>query len=154
MGGRESDDHASKYVQSFPPLLDRIFFWLPFSFCGALILFLSNALSSFFFNPFLSLKLFCGAVFMYAGDFNCDLSTWEVGKVTDMYNSTYTLSSPSPRSGLCLAASISPSSFSVAALIIFLNNALSSFFFQSIFNVGLFFVAVWYSVSQCCCLQW
>ena len=34
----------------------------------------------------------CGAVFYNAGAFNGDLSQWDVGKVTTMINSTYTLS--------------------------------------------------------------
>ena len=32
MAGRESDDHANKYVHSFLPLQDRVFFWLLFPF--------------------------------------------------------------------------------------------------------------------------
>ena len=110
----------------------------------ALILCLNNALSSFSFPTHFYPWTFlccCGAVFNEAGDFNGDLSTWQVGKVTDMAASTYTLSPPSPRSGLFLAASF-PLLLSVSALIPFLNNALSSFFFQPIFILGLFFVAV------------
>ena len=82
-------------------------------------------------------------MFRGAGNFNRDLSTWQVGKVTNMERSTYTLiSALSPKDRvLFLAASISHL-LSVAALILFLNNALSSFFFQPIFILGLFFVAV------------
>ena len=54
-------------------------------------------LSFLFSNPFLSLDfslLLCGAVFYFANDFNGDLSAWEVGKVTNMGQSKYTLSPP------------------------------------------------------------
>ena len=61
--------------------------------------------------------------------------------------------SPSPRSGLFLAASIPlllsvsiSLLLSVSALILFLNNALSSSFFQPILLLGLFFVV---DVVQC-----
>ena len=39
-------------------------------------------------------------VFYGKSGFNADISKWQVGKVTTMTGSTYTLSSPSPRSGL------------------------------------------------------
>ena len=39
-------------------------------------------------------------VFQSKGSFNADISKWQVGKVTTMERSTYTLSPPSPRSGL------------------------------------------------------
>jgi surface protein len=79
-------------------------------------------------------------VFRYAGAFNGDLSKWQVGEVTTMEASTYTLSPPL-QDRVDLAASISLL-LSVAALILFLNNVLSSFFFQPIFILGLFFVVV------------
>jgi hypothetical protein len=78
MAGRESDDHDIQYVRSSPP-----------SPRSGLILTVS-----FFLLPFLSLDfslLLCGAVFHTAGAFNGDLSAWDVGKVTTMLSSTYTL---------------------------------------------------------------
>jgi hypothetical protein len=86
-------------------------------------------------------------------DFNANISAWQVGKVTNMERSTYTLFLPSPRSGLFMAVSISFFILCVSTNSIFEHNALSSFFFQPIFILGLFFVAVWCSVLQCCCLQ-
>jgi surface protein len=80
-------------------------------------------------------------VFEGAAAFNRDLSTWQVGKVTNMERSTYTIiSALSPKDRvLFLAASISHL-LSVAALTLLLNNALSSF--PTNFILGLFFVAV------------
>jgi len=71
-------------------------------------------------------------LFFQKSTFNADISKWQVGKVTNMDRSTCTLSPPSPRSGLFLAASVSLL-LSVAALILFLNNALSSCFFPTHF---------------------
>jgi hypothetical protein len=71
-------------------------------------------------------------VFYSKRTFNANISAWQVGKVTNMGGSTYTLFPLSTRSGLFLAASIALLR-SVAALILFLNNALSSFFFQTHF---------------------
>ena len=80
----------------FPPSLQyRVYFWLVFF--AALIEFLYNALSSFFFSPIFIIRTFlccCGAVFKSAEDFNGDLSTWEVGKVTEMQRSTCSLFFP------------------------------------------------------------
>ena len=95
----------------------------------------------FFSNPFLSLNfslLLC-AVFQDATAFKRDLSKWQVGKVTTMYMSTYTL----------------PLLLSLAALILFLNNALSSYFSNPFYPWKLFFVLLlWCSVLRCYCLQW
>ena len=86
---------------TLPPLFKiRSFFWMLLYFPSfsvfALIIFLNNALSSFFFIPFLSLdySLLLCAVFYAAEAFNSDLSTWQVGKVTNMEYSTYTLPPP------------------------------------------------------------
>jgi len=51
------------------------------------------------------------SVFQWKGGFNANISAWQVGKVTNMNNSTY----------------IFPLLLSVAALILFLNNVLSLF---------------------------
>ena len=68
------------------------------------------------------------------------------GRESDEHARQYVHSSPpSLRSGLIVAVSISLLPF-VPALILFLNNALFPFFFNPIFIVGLFFVAVWCSV--------
>ena len=117
---------------------------------AALILFLNNALSSFFFQPiFISLDFsllmsWCrGAVFRQASAFNGDLSAWQVGKVGTMYESTYTLFPPSPRSGLSFGCFYISLLLSVAALILFLNNALSPLLFSNPFlSWTLLFVAV------------
>ena len=77
-------------------------------------------LSSLFFQPDFSLLL--RAVFAGARYFNGDLSSWEVGKVTNMGESTYTLSPPSPRSGFFFGCFFFPFSLSVAALILCLIN--------------------------------
>tara|TARA_B110000091_G_C13317720_1_gene271019 strand:- start:54 stop:374 length:321 start_codon:yes stop_codon:yes gene_type:complete len=70
---------------------------------------LNNALSSFFSTHFFFGLFFdvavCGAVFHNAGNFNGDISAWQVGEVTTMLASTYTLFSPFPRSGLFLGVS-------------------------------------------------
>ena len=73
-----------------------------------------------------------------AGAFNGDLSTWQVGEVINMANSTYILSPPSPRSGLVLAVSFSllfpfflssePTNY------ICLNPLLALFFFSKCFT--------------------
>jgi hypothetical protein len=110
--GEVTTMEASTYTLS-PPLQDRVLFlavsFFPFSsFCAYTDSILNNALSSFFSNPFLSLdfSLLLCAVFEGAGGFNGDLSKWQVGKVTLMDASTYTLSFPlSPRSGLILTVS-------------------------------------------------
>ena len=111
---------------------------------------MNNDRSSFFCKPIFIIGCFFvllrGAVFQSAGAFNSDLSSWDVGKVTNMAFSTYTLSPPSPRSVLVLAVSFLLL-LSVSALILFLNNVLSSSFFQPIFIVGLFFFDV---VVSCC----
>ena len=99
--------YQSTYTH-IPPLhlQDRSFFRLllfPLLLSVALILFLNNALSSFCFPTHFYPWTFlccCGAVFAVALAFNGDISTWQVGKVTDMYASTFTLPLPSPRSGL------------------------------------------------------
>ena len=89
----------------------------------------------------------CGAVFSGAVAFNGDLSAWEVGKVTTMPYSTCTLPPHSPRSSPYFWLLLFPLLLSVAALIIlYLNYALSSFFFQPILILGLFFVV---AVVQC-----
>ena len=46
-------------------------------------------------------------LFYQKTDFNANISAWQVGKVTNMERSTYTLFLPSPRSGLFMAVSIS-----------------------------------------------
>ena len=87
------------------PLQDQVFLFFgcvsipPSSFSvAALILFLNNALFSFFPQPICCcLHVSCCAVwyihvvFVRAGAFNGDLSKWQVGKVTTMHQSTYTL---------------------------------------------------------------
>jgi len=91
MAGWESDDHATKYVHSFPTL-SKIG-----SFFGIFNLFYctDSILSSFFFRPIFIVGLFfvvaaaCGAVFYKASAFNGDLSKWDVGKVTLMDTSTF-----------------------------------------------------------------
>ncbi|MBT3409188.1 MAG: hypothetical protein HN430_00640, partial [Halieaceae bacterium] len=83
-------------------------------------------------------------MFYNADDFNGDLSTWDVGKVTTMIQSTFTLSPPL-QDRVDLAASISLL-LSVAALILFLNNALSSFLFNP-------FLSLDFSLLLCTCTQ-
>jgi surface protein len=80
-------------------------------------------------------------VFRDKSSFNANISAWEVGKVTNMAGSTYTLSPLSKIESFfgCFYISLL---LSVAALILYLNNALSSFFSKPIFFLGLFFVAV------------
>ena len=137
MAGRESDGHDRKYVHSFPSLskigsflwllLFSLFFSVP-----ALILFLNNALSSFFsthFYPWTFLCCCCRAVFAFAYDFNRDLSTWQVGKVTTMREGTYTLFFFCPHG----REHGTDSFFEQCSLL---------FFFEPIFILGLFFVAV------------
>jgi surface protein len=100
------------------PLLDRVFFWLLLHVYSPLLFF-------FFPTHFYPWTFVCcyGAVFNHAGAFNGDLSTWKVEKVTNMQASTYILSP------LSLIGSFFGSLFLfAAALILFLNNALSSFF--------------------------
>jgi surface protein len=132
--GKVTNVQSSTYSPP-PPLQDRVFFWLflfSFFFVSALILFLNNALPSFFFNHFYPWTFLCccGAVFYKAGAFNGNLSTWQVGKVTNMGYSTYTLG--------CFYF---PSSFCGSTNSIF--TMLSPLFvFQPIFILGLFFVAV------------
>jgi surface protein len=131
----------------FPsPLQDRVYFLaasisLLLYSVAALILFLNNAL--FFSNPFLSLDfslLLCGAVFNNAGDFNGDLSTWQVGKVTTMEASTYTLPPPL-QDRVFFRLLLFPFFFLCSTYSIFEQCSLL-FLFQSIFILGLFFVAV------------
>ena len=99
MAGRKSDEHVTKYVHSSPSfsnsprsgLFSDASFFLLLS-VAALILFLNNALSSFFFQTHFYPRTFlccCGAVFYNAVAFNGDLSTWDVGKVTIMDTSTF-----------------------------------------------------------------
>ena len=83
----------------------------------------------------------CGAVFRDAGVFNGDLSKWEVGKVTTMQNSTYTLS-PFSKIGSCLGCLYFPSSFCDSTNSIFEHCSLLYFCPKPIFILGLFFVAV------------
>ena len=100
----------STYMYTPPPFLspqDQVFFWLflfPFFFfCASTNSIFEQCSLLFLFPTHFYLSTFrccCGAVFYDAGDFNGDLSTWQVGKVTTMRESTYTLSPPSPRSGL------------------------------------------------------
>ena len=92
-------------------------------------------------------------LFFQKSTFNADISKWQVGKVTNMDRSTCTLSPPSPRSGLFLAASVSLL-LSVAALILFLNNALSSSFFSNPFLSLNFSLLLWCSVLPSRCLRW
>jgi len=69
--------------------LDVFVSLLPFEL--ALILFLNNALSFFFFQTYFYTWTFlccCGAVIGGASQFNSDLSPWQVGKVTTMASST------------------------------------------------------------------
>jgi hypothetical protein len=143
-----TDMYGSTYTLS-PPLQDRVFgcFFSPSSFSvAALILLLNKMLSPLFFsNPFLSLDfslLLCGAVFISARAFNCDLSTWQVGKVTNMYGSTYTLSLSLSKIGSFFTASIYPSSFCGSANSIFEQCSLL-FFFQTNFYPWTFL---------CCCV--
>ena len=102
MGCWESDGHDTKYVHIHfsPPSLSHpkidffigcCFFLLPFVCGGADFIFEQYALSSFFYHSTFSLFMLCGAVFRLATDFNGDLSTWDVGNVTTMSYSTYTL---------------------------------------------------------------
>ena len=91
-------------------------------------------------------------VFQSKSGFNADISKWQVGQVTTMVASTYTLPPPSPRSGLFLAASFSLL-LSVSALILFLNNALS-FFFNPFLSLDFSLLLLWCSVYGCWCLQW
>ena len=150
MAGRGSDAHARKYVHSPPSPRSGLFlgcFYFPFLLSGGSTnsIFEQCSLLSY------SFLCCCGAVFYAAVAFNGDLSTWQVEKVRTMRSSTFVLRPPSPRSGLFLVAPFFL--LSVAALIPFLNNALSSFF-PTHFYLGLFFVAVWCSVLECWCLQW
>ena len=156
MAGRESDGHVLEYVHSSSSLSKiRSFVWLflfPFFFfCGSTnSIVLNNALSPPFFPthfyPWAFLCCCCRAVFAHAGAFNGDLSTWQVGKVTDMAGSTYTLS-PHPlqdRVFFCWLFLFSLL-LSLSALILFLNNALSSFFSNPFLSLD-FSLLLWCSV--------
>jgi surface protein len=94
-------------------------FWLflfPFFFfCGSTNSIFDQCSLLFFFpthfDPWTFLGCCCGAVFSEAGGFNGDLSTWQVGKVTSMNHSTYSLPPHTPRSGLfytCIGCSFPP----------------------------------------------
>ena len=145
MEGRESDKHVLQYVHSFhfPPLSAKVgsFFWVLLSFSSTNYIFEQCSLL-FFFQSIFILGLFffavC-AVFRYAGAFNGDLSTWQVGKVMSMKNSTYTLLPFQDWVYFWLSISFL---HSVAALILFLNNALSSFFSNP-------FLSLYFSLLLC-----
>ena len=154
--GEVTNMYASTYNSSFPlPKIGPIFGCLFFPsslFCAYITNSIFEQLSPLFFHPSLSFNfsLFCGgAVFFYAGDFNGDLSKWQVGQVTIMHQSTYTLSCGSfffPSSFFC--AGTNYSIFEQCSLL---------FFFQPIFILGLFFFSLLLcvcSVSRCCWLQW
>ena len=98
MGRRKRDEHEIQYVHSPPGSQDWGFlgcFSLPFLFCAltdyifeqcSLLCFIHT---HFYHWTFLFLLLLCGAaVFAYARAFNGDLSTWDVGGVTNMVSST------------------------------------------------------------------
>ena len=137
----------STYIHSFLPLSKigsffgffyLLFFYFPSSFSGSTnSIFEQNFLLIFFQSHFYPWPFLCccGAVFNGAAAFNGDLSTWQVGKVSNMQYSTYTLP-PFLRLVFFLAASIFPSSFWVGTNFIF-DNALSSFFYPPIFILGL-----------------
>ena len=87
MAGRASDDHAIKYVISLP-LSSRLgLFWVVLLFRSSLV---PGTDSIFVYIAFLCV---CGAVFYNADAFNGNLSVWDVGSVTNMKFSTYTLPS-------------------------------------------------------------
>jgi surface protein len=155
MGSRASDDHERQYVHSSPFPRSGLFlaFYFPsFLFlCGSTNSIFEQCNPSFFFQPLFILGLFscccCGAVFNNADAFNGDISKWQVEEVTTMEASTYTLSLPLQDRVFVLAAFVSLLLLSVAALILFLNNTLSSCFSPThLYILGHFFVAVWYSV--------
>ena len=137
MEGRESDGHEFKYVHSYiSPSLSQDFFLLPFLYLCTNYMCLLFSLFSTHFYHFIFLCYFGGAVFEDAGDFNGDLSTWDVGNVTTMYYSTYTLLffSSSIRNRVFFGCFIFPFSFLYRALIIFLTM-------------------IWCSVSLCWYIQ-
>ena len=149
--GEVTNMDGSTYTLSLP-LQDRVYFRLslfPFFIVLALI---------FFFNLFLSLDFSlslccCGAVFNGATAFNGDLSAWQVGKVTTMQSSTYTLPSPL-QDRVFFWLLLFPLLLSVAALILFLNTMLSPHFFSHPFLSLDFSLLLWCSVLDCWCLQW
>ena len=77
--------------------------------------------------------------------FNADISAWQVGKVTTMTYSTYTLS-PLSKIGSCFGCFFSPSSFCGSTNSISEQCSLLFFFSNPIFILGLFFVV---AVVQC-----
>ena len=96
-------------------------------------------LSPLFFSiQFLTLDfslLLCGAVFDKAGAFNGDLSTWQVGEVTRMDYSTYTLFPPlQDRFFFWLFLSSLLSLLSALIYVFFLFNLLSSFFSTNFYH--------------------
>ena len=80
MAGRESDVHETKYVL-FSPLSKIGSSYI--NFCSP-----SSLLCVFTADIHLE---YCGAVFAGAGEFNGDLSKWQVVEVVDMTLSTYIL---------------------------------------------------------------
>jgi surface protein len=113
---------------------------------------LSPLFFSTHFYPWTSLCC-CGAVFYGAGAFNGDLSTWQVGKVTHMNDSTY-ISPPLSKIGSFLGCFYMyfPSSF-CGTNSIFVQWSLL-FFFKLILSLDFFLLLLWCSVLQCRWLQW
>ena len=94
--GEVTDMEQSTYTLS-PPSPRSGLFWLlffPFFFWVSTNSFFEQCSLLFFFPTHFVTWTFlccCGAVFWGAGAFNGDLSTWQVGKVTNMQGSTSTL---------------------------------------------------------------
>ena len=146
--GKVTNMELSTYTLSLP-LQDRVFFigcfYFHSSFCGSTnSIFEQCSLLFFFSNPFLSLDfslLLCCAVFNGAAAFNGDLSTWQVGKVTNMLGSTYTLSTLFPKDRVFFWLFYFPSSFCGSTNSIFEQCSLL-FFFSTHFYPWTFL---------CCC---
>ena len=145
MAGRESDNHATKYVTLSPSSPRSGLFSASISLLlsvAALILFLNNALSSFSFPTHFYRWTFlcccCGAVFYEAAAFNGNLSKWKVGEVTNMYRSTcFLLSCP----------------FLSCTYSIFEQCSLLSFFSTPFLSLDFSLLLLWCSVWQCWFLQ-
>jgi hypothetical protein len=149
--GQVTTMYSSTYTP--PPPSPRLGLFLaasisPLLSVAALILFLNNALSFFstHFYPWTFLCCCCGAVFYRARAFNGDLSTWQVGKVTDMIGSTYTLLGCFLFSLVLSVAALCNSIFEQCSLLFFFSNPFLSLDFS--------LLLLWCSVWLCCCLQW
>jgi surface protein len=123
----------------------------PFSFCAGINSLFEQCSLLFIFQTIFILDILglffvvavCGAVFRLAGAFNGDLSAWEVGKVTNMGYSTYTLFFPLSKIGSFFGCFYFPSSFFVGTDSIFEQCLL---FFPSNPFLSDFSLLLWCSV--------